>query len=364
MSLSATIRKASEFGLRGLSLALTKPCMVTPEGRYPARAHDAILILQRGDNASTDYYLRPRLQGEAVAAVIADLGSRPRDCAVLAQAQALLVIVCRYVSGPWLEALEGAGSRLARVAFFADDDLPAMMRDRSLPPAVRGKVARNYGRHARRLSALSSEVWLSTQALADRYPQARARVLSPLPEAAYPDPSVDVPPLVAYHSTDVHGAERRFVVEVARILTARAPQIMIEITGDVVLSRQCAGLSNVRIIAQAPWPAYRDCAGRTQAAVSLAPLVSSSVNTARAPVKAFDAARMGAAGLYADTQPYRGFVRDGVDGLLLPMQPQAWAEAIVALIGDPARRLALAVAAHQRLAAMRREAGGLPEARP
>jgi hypothetical protein len=86
------------------------------------------------------------------------------------------------------------------------------------------------------------------------------------------------------------------------------------------------------------------------------------VNAARAPVKAFDAARLGAAGLYADTPPFRGFVRDGQDGLLLPMEPAAWASAIRGLAADPARRLALATAARARLAALRRDPSPLPAA--
>jgi hypothetical protein len=77
-------------------------------------------------------------------------------------------------------------------------------------------------------------------------------------------------------------------------------------------------------------------------------------------VKAFDAARLGAAALYADAPAYRGFVREGVDGLLLPMRAEAWAAAVAALLADPARRLALATAAQARLAALWRHPGPLP----
>lgn len=362
LSLSAAIRKASELGRRGLSLALTRPRMVTPQGRYPRRPHDAVLVLQRGDNPSTDYYLRPRLEVGAAPAAIVDLDSRPADCAALAGAEALTVVICRYASDAWLEALEAARPRLARVAFFADDDLPGMMADAALPLAVRGKVARHYGRHVGRLSRLASEVWLSTPVLAQRYPQAAATVLPPVPEADYAAPRADAPALAVYHATDVHGRERMFMVEVARRLAAIAPGVMVEMTGEADLRRHCAGLANVRIVDQAPWPAYRDAQARSSAAMSLAPLTASAVNAARAPVKAFDAARLGAAGLYADVAPYRGFVRDGEDGLLLPMQPEAWAKAIAAIAADTPRRLALAGAAHARFAKLRREAGGLPAA--
>ena len=74
----------------------------------------------------------------------------------------------------------------------------------------------------------------------------------------------------------------------------------------------------------------------------------------------FEAARLGAAGLYADGAPYRGFVRPDQDGLLLPMEVDAWAGAIADLLAQPQRRLALAEAARARLIRLRRDGGTLP----
>ena len=51
-------------------------------------------------------------------------------------------------------------------------------------------------------------------------------------------------------------------------------------------------------------------------------------------MKAFDAARLGAAGLYVDAPLFADHVQPGVDGLLLPMEPQALADALVALASD------------------------------
>ena len=120
------------------------------------------------------------------------------------------------------------------------------------------------------------------------------------------------------------------------------------------MPRAAAESPNVRISPQLAWPDYLDAQSGRRAGISLAPLFPSPINDARAPVKVFDAARLGAAGLYADAPAYRGFVRDGEDGLLLPMSPGAWASAIVDLARDPQRRLALAVAARERLAGMLR----------
>ncbi len=339
--------------------------MVVPRASYlhfggPIR-HDAILVLQRGANASTDYYLRPRLRSEGRCEVV-DIQSPPSRCALLAPggAGALFVIVCRYASPAWLDTLEAARDRLARVAFFMDDDLPEMIRDTALPLAARGKVASHFGEHVNRLSALASEVWVSTPNLAERYAASNPMVLTPAPEADPPEPTRDPPRRVVYHGADVHARERQFVVATARILAELDPGAVVEVTGDAALRSACRGLGNVEIIQQLPWPDYLQRQQGARAAIGLAPLEPSAVNRARAPVKAFDAARLGAAGVFADVEPFSSFVRSGVDGMLLPMDPQMWAEAIAALLNDPDRRLALARTARARLVTLRGEARALP----
>lgn len=364
LGLSAQARKARELGKRAVSLALSRPRMVLPRAEYPPRASDGVLVLQRGQNASTDYYLRPRLRSSGAVCEIADLTHDPGRSTLLARGggEALTVVFCRYASPAWLDALEASKDRLARVVFFMDDDLPAMIRAGGIPSAARGKVALHFAAHAERLGALCSEVWVSTPELARRYPGARPRLLEPLPEAQPAPPAPAKARLVVYHGTDVHARERRFVLEVARLLEERSPGARIEVAGDAGLARAAAEAGNVDVVPQLPWPDYLQAQAGRAAAISLAPLYVSELNDARAPVKVFDAARLGAVGLYADAPAYRGQVRHGLDGLLLPMEPVAWAETIAALLADPARRLELAGAAHERLAALLRSDQGLPPA--
>ena len=194
LGLSAGVRKARELGRRTFSLAFASPRMVNPQGHYDVRACDGILVLQRGENPSTDYYLRPRLEQAASAPVcLADLEASPDDCGLLAPAgaQALMVILCRYGAESWLNALGARRERLSRVVFFMDDDLPAMMRDPGLPRSVRGKAALHFGAQADAISAIASEVWVSTPVLADRYAGIAPSVLTPMPEADPPAPVID-----------------------------------------------------------------------------------------------------------------------------------------------------------------------------
>jgi glycosyltransferase involved in cell wall biosynthesis len=308
-------------------------------------------VLQSGANPSVDYFLRPGLEAASfnLPWILVDLDTAPSTVGMLDH-EDVLVIICRYVTRPWLEAIEQRRARLKGVVLFIDDDLPAMTRDRSLPAATRGRILRDHVRHADRLSALASALWVTSPLLAAPLPAARVRLLEMRPTERPPTPVESAASLVVYHGGPTHGREQRFVAEIAAVLSSRRPDIRFELAGDVRLQRRVRSLAAVEVVPAAPWPAYRSAQSRRQASIMLAPLFDTAVNRARAPVKFLDATRMGAVGLYADGPVYGRHVRDGVDGLLLPMVVESWADAIEALIDAPVRRLAMARAAYDRVA--------------
>lgn len=355
--LTSAVLSGAEFGRRRFSLLTTASTWVEPRAAARPEPLRTLLILQRGPNPSTDYYLKPRVPAGATARV-AELSERPDAVLRTLQRDGLWVVACRYMSERWLAALERL--RPARFAFFADDDLPGMQLDRTATLDARGKVAAHYGRFVERLSELVTDVWLSTPAVAAAYPYEGAQVIGPVPEADPPTPTREVPRRVVYHGAGGHWAERRFVLEVARQLAARAPDVTVEVTGDARLRLHARGLPNVEIVAQQAWPDYLAAQAGRRAAVFLAPLTRSRVNDGRAPVKAFDAARLGAACVFGDHPVFRAWVRRGTDGLLVEQTPAAFAEAALALLDDPDLRLALASAARDRLIALRAAPGALP----
>jgi hypothetical protein len=325
---------------------------VTPRGRARPGRPGGVLVLQSGDNASVDYFIRPRLESpdNDLPWNVVDLDTDPQDVDLLAR-DGLLVIVCRYITGPWLRALERNEGRFNGVVLFIDDDLPEMVRDRSIPSATRGRILRDHGRHTVRLGAVASAVWVTSRVLAGTLSAPPGRVLEPLPSEAPAIPTQGPSALVVYHGGPTHGREQAFVLEIAAALTSRRPDIRFEISGGADLRRRASRLDQVEVVPIAPWRTYRAAQSERRAAIMLAPLFDTAVNRARAPVKFFDAARLGAVGLYAAGPVYDGFVREGVDGRLLPMQVMAWVEAIEALIDAPDERMTMAMAAHARVSA-------------
>jgi hypothetical protein len=80
--------------------------------------------------------------------------------------------------------------------------------------------------------------------------------------------------------------------------------------------------------------------------VALAPLEATTYNRCKSAIKWLEYSAAGIPGVYADLAPYRGVVRDGVDGLLAGGSLEAWSVAIERMIESLALRTAVRDAAH------------------
>ncbi len=323
--------------------------MIRPTARYPDLPVGRMLVLGQGRSPSADIYLRSRLDAPGMPpAEFIDIASPPPPPGAFAAppGTGLFVVICRYVTGPWLRWLEAARGDLAGVAWFADDDLPAMLRDNSLPLPYRLKIWRLYARHRRRLSALASEFWVSSEGLLARYAEQGARLLPPLYVQA--DPASGAPVRYFYHGTASHRREIDWLVDVVAEVQRRDPRTVFEIAGGRRVRGLFRAIDRVVVIHPMPWSTWlADAMSRGQD-IGLAPLLESATNAARSHTRFFDITRVGAAGLYSDRAPYSRFVRNGEDGLLLPDDKQDWVDSILALAGDGETRGSIVRAARLR----------------
>lgn len=219
-----------------------------------------------------------------------------------------------------------------------------------LPEPYRSRVRREALGQRKRIEALCNEFWVSTPYLAQKYAAWNPKLIEPRPARAS---LLAGPPVwVCYHGTASHQAELEWLLPLMQQVQAQAPGTRFEVFGDHAVYKRFRELPRVNVLHPMSWPNYLDYTAGVRREVALAPLRPSRFNAGRGPTKFFDFARMGAVGLYSDVPPYRGFVRDGVDGLLLPDDPAAWVQAIVALAADGPRRDRLAAAARERALAL------------
>ncbi len=255
-------------------------------------------------------------------------------------------MVVRYLPRPWMAPLAQLRAGGASLAYLMDDDLLDPSVHSLLPQPYRRRLWDRVTRLHRRLPQLVDRLWVTSEPLARKYGHLGAELLplSPHPDLLRVKPRLQL----AYLGTSVHEAEFLWLLPLLATLQHRQSHTHVELFGDLALNRRFRHLPRTRILHPMRWDNYLAETGSGRVDILLTPLLAVPFNAAKAAVKVIDAARCGAAGLYSDRAPYRGFVRHGVDGLLLDDEPSSWLTAIERLIDDPEERRRLAEAGRRR----------------
>ncbi|WP_179951268.1 glycosyltransferase family 1 protein [Billgrantia lactosivorans] len=308
--------------------------VITP--RQAVAAARRIVIVQERPNPSKDFFVDPLLHG-CTAEVVVRGFDEPLPGELLKGA---LVILVRYVPPAWKKLLEAHRHTLEGLVLFMDDDLLDLAASQGLPWRYRWKLARLAGLQRNWLRGQRVALWVSTPFLARKYAEWRPGLLQP---AAWAPPTRPVS--LFYHGSASHGDEIRWLREPVAEALRIEPRLSFEIIGDQRVQRLYAGVPRVTVVRPMAWHAYQHFLLQPGRDIGLAPLVDNRFNQARSYTKFFDISRAGAVGLYPRGSIFEEVVQDGINGRLLPMEPQAWCRAILELTGNCRERTRLSHAA-------------------
>jgi GT2 family glycosyltransferase/glycosyltransferase involved in cell wall biosynthesis len=148
--------------------------------------------------------------------------------------------------------------------------------------------------------------------------------------------------LVAFAGTDTHAHDLAAIADgLARAADRLGSAVRFLFFGCT--TERAAGIPAAAFLPfEARYVDYASALRGVGIGLALGPLVDDRFNRAKSPIKFLEFAAAGVPGLWSDLAPYRDAVRDGETGLLLPLDPDAWCEAICALARDEDRRFDLA----------------------
>ena len=289
-----------------------------------------VYLVEERSNPSTDYFILSALAGA---------GRRIHRCAfdALPAPQALkgaAVVFVRYLPARWIELVDSVRDQLAALVFFMDDDVLDPLAASGMPWRYRLKLYRLAARHVAWLRRQDAALWVSSPWLVGKYAEWAPRLVLPRPVVDRTDYR-----RLFYHGTASHAAEIRWLRPVIEDVLRADERVVFEIIGGQQVQRLYRGLPRVTVVHPMKWSAYQafmDLQGRH---IGLAPLLDLPFNRARSCTKFFDITRCGAVGLYSAEGACAQVVTQGVNGLLLPLQPQPWIDAILALAADEPKRL-------------------------
>ena len=299
------------------------------EGVVATPSH--VLLVEEGPNPSSDYFVLPWLQGERAFVRRCGLDEVPE----LAAIDGVRVVFVRYISSAWRNFIEHNHRRLAGIDFFMDDDLFDGEAAKGMPARYRWKLFRLARRHREWLWGMGARLVVSTPWLAQKYAR-----WEPVQLAAHrPFPECE-PPLqtVFYHGSASHRQEMEWLVPVMEAVLEAEEGLAFEVIGDRRVRRLFGGLPRTHVLHPLSWPDYQALLRQPGRSIGLAPLLESPFNAARAPTKFFDITRAGAVGVFAEGGIYETLVDHDENGILAPMEPEAWVAAIRELATDPIRR--------------------------
>lgn len=297
---------------------------------------------------SSDYFVLPYVAQMGIPIRLID--SATEDLTSEALMPGTLVVFVRYIEPRCARMVDAVRDRLAGVALFMDDDLLDWRALAGLPMRYRYKIWRMSLRRRKWLQQTNCMLWVSTDYLAKKYGVLHANVVAPSASRDLLSRKAGIK--VFYHGTASHPDEIRWLVPIVREVQKQRDDTFFEIFGRAEVNRQYRDIPRTAVLHPMSWPSYRDYTSLCQFDVGLAPLLPGRFGAGRSCTKFFDITRCGAVGVYSDVAPYAGFVRHGVDGLLLKNDPDVWVEAILRLVRDAETRSRMALAASERVGAV------------
>jgi hypothetical protein len=300
-------------------------------------------VVEEQSNPSTDCYVLPALGACGLRALRCGFNDLP-DAAELTGA---VVVFVRYVPRAWAKAVTAARPRLRASVFFMDDDVLDIRASAGTPWHYRWKLARLAAARRGWLRRQAVELWVSTAYLQEKYADWKPRLVLPSPA-----PNAADLRRVFYHGTASHGAEKRWLRPVIEQALRQDERLVFEIVGGPETSALYRDLPRVTVVQQMKWPAYQAFLALPGRHVGLAPVMESPFNRARSYTKFFDITRCGAVGIYSSNSACADVVASDVEGLVVDLDPDAWAAAILRLENDEPFRQKLLHNAAAKLAAL------------
>lgn len=294
------------------------------------RTPGAVLYLvEEQVNPSTDFFLRQALSTSNLHCVRCAFTELP----AASELRDATVLFVRYVPTAWARLIARERGRLRRLIFFMDDDVLDVRASAGVPWRYRLKLVALAARRARWLRQQNAEIWVSTPWLQNKYARSRPRLVQPA-ALTLPD---DVR-RVFYHGSASHMVEIRWLRSVIETALQQDDRLAFEIVGGRSVNRLFRGLPNVCVVNPMKWPAYQAFLALQGRHIGLAPMLDAPFNLARSCTKFFDITRAGAVGIYSSNSVCTAAVRHEVEGLVLDLDQDAWAEAILGLARDEALR--------------------------
>jgi hypothetical protein len=257
-----------------------------------------------------------------------------------------MVIVVRYISAIWMDEIVKCKGR-ADIVYLFDDDIPSAVDTIELPATYRRRLIDVTVCDFQYMLYISDLVIVSSPVLAERFNTPKTYLLEPpsIRESESLNHHLDGSALrIGYHGSSTHYRDLEFLIPAIKRFSEANPGAEFDLFGHKAIREMTRGLDRVNAMDPLPWEEYKEFVKRRPCHIMVAPLLDHAYNRGKSRIKFCDASSLGAAGIFTDSQIYRGIVDDGIDGLLVNNTEDEWLGALQSLAADRDRTYRIASA--------------------
>lgn len=335
------------------------PVFVMPSGtdenveRTATTGKPRLLLIRQTTAPTDELYLLSALEKigatrdyslETVNLLDEDVGEEEMDRLL---GEGVSVIISRYLTAPWIEAVSRNRTRLRDIFYIMDDDVTLAQNDVRMPGGYRKRMIGVAHSEFQTLLHLSTRFLVTSQFLLDRFKSNKTDLITP--PYIRPAPSLDhLDDLseirIEYHGTQVHRVDLDAIASALVWIHDNYPNVKIRTYMGKFAPDRFRACKRIEIVPDIPWEDYKAAVAASPAHIALAPMLESPYNKGKSFVKVMDIARLGAVGLYTRRPPYSDVITHGVDGFLLENDASIWRYALAWLLDNPTeiKRMALA----------------------
>ena len=300
-----------------------------------------VYIVEERANPSTDFFVLPAVLGQQQKFIRCDFDNMPS----VAELTGATILFVRYIPTNWLKLISSVRDLLHKIIFFMDDDVLDINVAKSMPWRYRLKLARLASWRYGWLKQQEAELWVSTHYLQQKYADWPATLVLPSPSSIHPSSVCRV----FYHGSASHEADIQWLKPIIATVLQSNEQIVFEIIGGQTVYKLYKNLPRTTIVHPMQWTSYQSFLSMHPRHIGLNPLLNAPFNKARSYTKFFDITRSGATGIFSSNSACAEIIDHEKDGLVLDLEQETWANAIIKLATNEALRQLLLTNAETKL---------------
>ncbi len=261
------------------------------------------------------------------------------------------IIIVRYIPFKFLLNLFKLNKKNIKIILFLDDDLLSFNFFSQLPIQYKLKLFLRIYCYKHFLRFFINQIWVTNVNLKKKiFKQLNKKVNIRVLDLNFVDDYSERKIYrISFIGTSSHFLELKWIKKLFLKIQSQRDDCLLELFVNEKWRSYFKSIPRIKMIYPMDWESFFLDTKYRNVDIVLNPILKSEFNSFRSPTKFFDTTRLGAVGIYSESLPFKTFVKDNYDGILLRNDLDLWCKNINELLEDEKKREYLFFNAKKRI---------------